>query len=138
MAAVLIIDDDGAVRQLVKLILQQKGYEVLLASNGLEGLMVYSTYHSRIDLVLTDIDMPEMNGIELANRIRDREPSKNILLMSGRPVGDPQRPDVPILPKPFRPDQLIDAVEAALGAAGDRGPGAGQNRGQGPGARGRM
>ena len=124
MAAVLVIDDDGAVRQLLKLILQQKGYEVLLASNGLEGLMVYTTYHSRIDLVLTDVDMPEMNGIELANRVRDREPSKNILLMSGRPVGDPNRPDVPTLAKPFRPDQLIEAVEAALGAAGGRGPGA--------------
>jgi len=62
--------------------------------------------------------MPEMNGIELANRIRDHEPSKNILLMSGRPVEDPKRPDVPILPKPFRPDQLIEAVEAALGVRG--------------------
>ena len=118
MAAVLVIDDDGAVRQLLKLILQQKGYEVLLASNGLEGLMVYTTYHSRIDLVLTDVDMPELNGIELANRIRAREPSKSILLMSGRPAEDPQRPDLPIFPKPFRPDQLIEAVEAALGVRG--------------------
>ena len=70
MATVLVVEDNEALRQLVMMILQQKGHDVLCASNGLEGLMVYSSYRTRLDLVLTDIDMPQMNGIALATRIR--------------------------------------------------------------------
>ena len=72
MAAVLVVEDNDAVRQLVVMLLEQKGHSVLSASNGLEGLMVYSSYHSRVDLVLTDVDMPQMDGIQLAGRIRAR------------------------------------------------------------------
>ena len=86
------------------------------ASNGLEALMVYSSYRINLDLVLTDIDMPQMNGIELAVRIRDLDPAKKILMMSGRVQSDAERKiDCPFLPKPFRPDQLVEAVNTALG-----------------------
>jgi two-component system, cell cycle sensor histidine kinase and response regulator CckA len=115
MATVLVVDDDGGVRRLVELILQQKGHDVLLASNGLEGLMVYSSYRSRIDLVLTDFDMPQMNGLELADRIHARDPGKRILLMSGRPPQNPGcKEEPPIILKPFLPHQLIEAVEGIL------------------------
>jgi CheY-like chemotaxis protein len=117
MAAVLVVDDDEGVRQLVVMLLEQHGHEVLWASNGLEGLMVYSSYRANLDLVLTDVDMPQMNGIELATRIRTRDPSKKILLMSGRASQDQNGPgNCPILSKPFLPDQLIAAVEGALKA----------------------
>jgi CheY-like chemotaxis protein len=117
MATVLLVDDDAGVRQIVAMILKQNGHDVLWASNGLEALMVYSSYRSRLDLVLTDVDMPQMNGIELAARIRARDPSKKILLMTGRPLDDLEGPQgCPLLAKPFGPDQLIEALEGALKA----------------------
>ena len=58
MATVLVVEDEEALRQLVAMLLQNKGHDVLQACNGLEGLMVYSSYRTRLDLVLTDIDMP--------------------------------------------------------------------------------
>jgi CheY-like chemotaxis protein len=117
MAAVLVVEDNDAVRQLVVMLLEQKGHDVLSASNGLEGLMVYSSYHSRVDLVLTDVDMPQMDGIQLVARIRSQDPARKILFMSGRATEDSDRiGNCPILSKPFRPDQLMAAVETLLRA----------------------
>ena len=115
MAAVLVVEDDPGVRNLVVLVLKQKGYDVLSASNGVEGLMVYTSYHSRVDLVLTDVDMPQMNGLELANRIRASDPSKKILIMTGGLSDDVNGClACPILSKPFAPNQLLEAVEGIL------------------------
>jgi two-component system, cell cycle sensor histidine kinase and response regulator CckA len=116
MATVLVVEDNEALRQLVVMLLQQKGYNVLSACNGLEGLMVYSSYHTRLDLVLTDIDMPQMNGIALATRIRALDPSRKIVFMSGASDDPEGLGSYPLLSKPFRPDELIAAVEGALKA----------------------
>jgi CheY-like chemotaxis protein len=117
MAAVLVVEDNEAVRQLVVMLLEQKGHKVLCANNGLEGLMVYSSYRARFDLVLTDIDMPQMNGIQLAARIRARDPARKILFMTGRAEESSEGVgNNPVLSKPFKPDELIVAVEAALKA----------------------
>jgi two-component system cell cycle sensor histidine kinase/response regulator CckA len=115
MATVLVVEDDDAVRDLTVMILKQKGYDVLPASNGLEALMVYSSYHQKIDLVLTDVDMPQMNGVELAVRIHTSDPAKKILLMSGRAGEDLNgAKEFPMLSKPFLPNQLVAAVDSAL------------------------
>ena len=111
MATVLVVDDDSAVRELVTALLKGNGHSVLAAANGLEALMVYSSYRARIDLVVTDVDMPQMNGIELVNRIRALDPSKRIIVMSGRPLDDPVE-NCALLSKPFTPNQLRAAVEA--------------------------
>lgn len=117
MAVILVVDDNEAVRTLVTMLLEQKGHKVLCANNGLEGLMVYSSYRAQFDLVLTDIDMPQMDGIQLAARIRASDPSKKIVLMSGRAAENPEGVgNNPVISKPFRPDELIAAVEAALNA----------------------
>jgi len=115
MATVLVVDDDEGVRNITAMILKQKGHDILQASNGLEALMIYSSYRQKIDLVLTDVDMPQINGLELAARIRARDPSKRILLMSGRAQDDlAASEDCSMLSKPFLPDQLIAAVESIL------------------------
>ena len=117
MAIVLVVDDDEGVRQLLVMILQQSGYDVLWACNGLEALMVYSSYRAHFDLVLTDIDMPQMNGLELVARIRASDPFRKILLMSGREPDSPELPEnCPVLLKPFLPNQLIAAIDSALKA----------------------
>ena len=115
MATVLVVEDEEALRQLVVMLLQNKGHDVLQACNGLEGLMVYSSYRARLDLVLTDIDMPQMKGTALATRIRALDPSRKILFMSGRAPDNPDElGNSPLLSKPFRPDQLMAAIEGVM------------------------
>jgi len=117
MATILIVDDDPAVLRLTSMILERNGYGIVRASNGLEALMLYTSYAQRLDLVLTDVDMPEMDGVELASRIRSTDPSAKVLLMSGRiPEGvQPSELDRVLL-KPFRTERLLTAVRQVLSA----------------------
>ncbi len=115
MANVLLVDDDSAVRKLAALVLERAGYGIVPAANGVEALMVYSSYGERIDAVLTDVDMPGMSGIELVRRIHALDPAVRILVMTGRP------PDGETLPagsrtimKPFRSDELVKAMRETL------------------------
>jgi two-component system, cell cycle sensor histidine kinase and response regulator CckA len=115
MASILVVDDEASLVQLVTMILRQSAYTVLSASSGVEALMVYSSYRTEVDLVLTDIMMPGMNGIELAQRIRALKPTVKILLMSGFTPDNIEVPgDLPLLKKPFLPARLIETVEAIL------------------------
>lgn len=117
MASILVVDDETSILQLVTMVLKQRAYTVLSASNGVEALMVYSSYRSEVDLVLTDIMMPGMNGIELAGRIRALDPNVKILLMSGFTPGNIEIPgNLQLLNKPFLPTRLIETVEEILAA----------------------
>jgi CheY-like chemotaxis protein len=113
MAAVLVVDDDPGICQLARTILEQRGHAVLSASNGVEALIVYTSYHSRLDVVVvTDVNMPQMGGIELAARIHAMHPLRRIVLMTGStPEGVPEY--CTVLTKPFRPDELTAAVQGA-------------------------
>jgi CheY-like chemotaxis protein len=115
MATILLVDDDPAVLRMVAALLEKAGHKVMKASNGLEALHVYESYARHIDLLLTDIAMPHMNGLELAARVRWTHPSAAILLMSGAlPAGIGELPEsYPVVAKPFRAEQLIAAVEEA-------------------------
>lgn len=105
MATILIADDEDAIRSLVSLILTSAGYKVLAAVNGLEAATLYRSYSPSIDLVITDLKMPVMDGYELVRLIRDQHPDARIICMSGHAEqGFPQ--GATILPKPFLPDQL--------------------------------
>ena len=110
MATVVVVYDDPGMRQLARMILEQCGHVVLSASNGVEALMVYASYHSRLDVVVTDVDMPQIRGIELAARINGMNRPKRIVLMTGSlPEKVPEY--CTLLTKPFRPDELIAAVQ---------------------------
>ena len=113
---ILLVDDDEGLAGIVALTLKRNGHNILPASNGIEALLLYSSYRAKIDLVLTDVDMPQMNGIELADRIRALDPSRRILLMSGRALDSLDCSEkCPTLSKPFLPDQLMSAIDSALG-----------------------
>jgi len=110
MATALVVDDDPGLCRLARMVLEQSGHVVLSASNGVEALIVYTSYRSRLDVVvLTDVNMPQM-GIELAARIHAMHPSKRIVLMTGSILEE-----VPeyctMLTKPFPPDKLTAAVQ---------------------------
>ena len=120
MARVLVVDDDPLVRETIVSALQNAGHSALETSDGQRALDVLG--REVFDLLITDILMPTVDGIELILSIRKRQPKLRILSISG---GD--RTGVPdylemseklgalmILPKPFTPKQLLRAVEAML------------------------
>jgi two-component system, cell cycle sensor histidine kinase and response regulator CckA len=79
----LLVEDEAAVRSSVRRLLEWHGYTVLEARNGAEALRVYEAHAEDIDLVLTDVVMPEMGGHELIERLRQRHPELRVLFMSG-------------------------------------------------------
>ena len=81
MAVILIIDDDHQFRKMLRKTLEHDGYEVLEASNGLEGVNIFKEHHA--DLVITDIIMPEQEGIETIAQLRKDYPTLKIIAMSG-------------------------------------------------------
>jgi hypothetical protein len=118
-ATVLVVDDEPAMRHLVRRQLEALGCTVLEAQNGPEALRILSSRRGSLDLVLSDVVMPEMNGTELADRILTDAPDQCIILMSGHVPGGLARIGrreriVPILRKPFLPDQLLEVVGLVL------------------------
>jgi two-component system cell cycle sensor histidine kinase/response regulator CckA len=118
----LVVDDDAGIRRLISGLLRSCGFRVLEAQNGLEAVQVYGSYHSRIALVVTDIEMPVMDGFEAVARMRALDRDIPILVVSGRiPDGFQPAPRCSWLSKPFTPAQLLTSVELALGGPGGGG-----------------
>jgi two-component system, cell cycle sensor histidine kinase and response regulator CckA len=79
----LLVEDEAPVRSSVRRLLEWHGYTVIEARNGAEALRLFETHEEAIDLVLTDVMMPEMGGHELVERLRSRRPELRVLFMSG-------------------------------------------------------
>jgi two-component system cell cycle sensor histidine kinase/response regulator CckA len=110
MATVLIADDEASIRTLMSRVLTSAGYQVLGAANGLEAAALFRSYTSSIDLVITDIVMPVMDGYELIRLIQHDRPDTKIICMTGyAQQGCPE--GTTLLPKPFLPSQLRELVE---------------------------
>lgn len=116
---ILLVEDEETVRRVTRRLLQRLGYTVLVAASAEEALVIHQSEGDRLDLVLTDVVMPGLTGIELAQRLRERAPGLPILFTSGytsRELGsDPHRPPAPFLPKPFSVEDLAARVREALG-----------------------
>jgi len=113
---ILLVDDEEGVRKLVHAVLQSHGYDVLEASNGGMALTTYDKNAHKIDLVLTDVVMPQMTGFELGAQLAGRAPGLKILYMSGyrdNATGSPETPRS-FLHKPFTPDVLLNKVREVL------------------------
>jgi len=78
---ILVVDDDRAIRTLVKALLEVEGYAVLIADGAVTAMKLYD--ESTISLLLTDVVMPNIDGLELADQLLQREPQLRILFMSG-------------------------------------------------------
>jgi PAS domain S-box-containing protein len=116
---VLLVEDEDAVRILAARVLMEQGYAVLEARNGLEALAMLERPDHGIDLVLTDVVMPDMGGVELADRVAAVHPDVRIVYMSGYSEGDKLHPAVresshPFLQKPFSPESLAIRIREAL------------------------
>jgi CheY-like chemotaxis protein len=119
---IVVVEDEQSVRDLAARILQSKGYRVVTAENGRKALDLIAKYPERIDLLLTDVVMPAMNGRELADRVAILRPGIRVLYMSGYP-GDAimkhgvLAEGIAFLEKPFTPDVLLNKVRAVLDAS---------------------
>jgi two-component system, cell cycle sensor histidine kinase and response regulator CckA len=120
-ATVLLAEDNPMVRDVAARILRDAGHTLLLACDGQEGLEVARDHAGTIDLLVTDLVMGRMGGIELAKRLAEQRPELRILFISGfawdnsLPAIDPAR-GIDFLQKPFAPDGLIEAVTRLLAA----------------------
>jgi CheY-like chemotaxis protein len=118
---VLLADDESIVRAVVRETLERSGYDVLEAGDGPQALELAEQHESPIDLLLTDVRMPKMSGVELAERMRHSRPAMRVLFMSGLAEAElvqelERRPDVHFVDKPMTPSVLLERVRAALDA----------------------
>jgi CheY-like chemotaxis protein len=116
---VLVVEDQPAVRSVVRHALERVGYRVLEAENGEAALAIYEREGEGIDLVLTDMIMPRMSGRDLADRLRASQPGIPILFMSGYAADEvPQHnvlePGTHLLEKPFTAEVLQQKVREVL------------------------
>ena len=121
MARILLIDDDDLLRRSLRLGLSRVGHTVVLVTNGKEAMESLSG--DPPDLILTDVVMPEMDGMEVIMEVRHRFPNLPIIAMSGGGSVDSecylnmarQLGSRKVLRKPFSMPELIDAINALLG-----------------------
>jgi two-component system cell cycle sensor histidine kinase/response regulator CckA len=123
---ILVVEDEEGVRKLVSAVLNNGGYTVMEAAHGNAALSIYEKNSHKIDLLLTDVVMPQMNGFELGEQLSLKNPDLQILYMSGyrdspanRPPGEPPKA---FLNKPFTPDSLLAKVREVLDAGGAHPP----------------
>ena len=110
-ATILVVDDAAEVREVVAEYLMDSGHRVLQAGGGVEALRVLDRAPD-VDLVITDVRMPDISGIDLAERITREIPSPRVILISGYFV--PQQINRRVLRKPFRMQELEEAIRAEL------------------------
>ena len=118
---ILVVEDEGQVRELVQEVLHAAGYTVLTAADGDQGIRLCTAYDGRIDLLLTDVVMPGLGGPEMAQCILSRYPTIKVVYMSGYAsdaMGDHGilASGTAFLQKPFTPDILLGKVRETLDA----------------------
>jgi DNA-binding response OmpR family regulator len=122
MKRILIIEDDEQLRPMIRRILEKAGYGVVEAPNGKEGIRLFRAQSA--DLIITDIFMPEKEGLETITELRRDFPDVRIIAMSGGGIKTGTFSTLPYakalgahgtLSKPFQHRELLDMVEAVLG-----------------------
>lgn len=114
MSTVLVVDDQDAVLRLACLLLRRAGFDVVSAGTADEAIA--AAEQGPIDLVLSDLVMPERDGFELLDELRSRVPGLRAVMMTASfPDAYATRQDgTPVVAKPFRNDDLVAEVESAL------------------------
>jgi CheY-like chemotaxis protein len=117
---VLVVEDEPALREMVRMTLEQYGYRILEAQSGVEALKVWKEHPNQIDLLLTDMKMPEgMNGRELGEKLLNERPDLKVIYTSGygRDVAGPDlmlKEGVMFLQKPYHPKTLAKTIRDCL------------------------
>ena len=122
---VLLVEDEATIRDLLTMMLRSRGYQVLVASDGFEALIIDDTHHADIDIVITDLRMPSLDGQQLVEQLRSRGRTVPVLFISG--YADTGPPAMPLqgrerfLAKPFGPTELFVAIDELIETAAEGG-----------------
>ncbi len=121
---ILLAEDTEIVREMVRDILKNNGYTVLAYPDGKEAFTCFKEDPAKVDMVLTDIVMPRMNGKELAQQCREERPELGVLYMSGYldsqlNTEEDLSGNSDFIAKPFRPAELLKKIEALIESAPD-------------------
>jgi two-component system cell cycle sensor histidine kinase/response regulator CckA len=112
---ILVAEDNEALRTLLRIALERCGYTILEARNGPEALRLAELHHEPISLLVSDLEMPRMGGLQLARQLALARPGLKLLLLSGRDcASDLVDSGVAFLRKPFRPSALAAKVRLVL------------------------
>ncbi|MDE3223593.1 MAG: response regulator, partial [Acidobacteriota bacterium] len=117
---VLVVDDEEAILMLLQEVMRAEGFSFILARNGTEALDLVIERDEEVDLVITDLNMPKMDGLELVAILRERRPDLSVIVMSGlatdaTTAGRLEKSGAKFLAKPFTVSQLLNAVFDTMG-----------------------
>ena len=114
---VLLVDDEASVRLYITAVLRSEGFQVLEAADGVDALAMLRKIRGAVDVVVTDVNMPRMTGIELVNAAKIAFPGIPVVYISGehlkQELHNPQH-RVAFLQKPFLPQAVLDAVREVI------------------------
>ncbi|WP_394692884.1 cell cycle two-component system response regulator CpdR [Hyphobacterium sp.] len=121
MAKILLAEDDGSMRDFLAKALKRAGHDVVACADGDEGLSVFEANKDAFDLLLTDIVMPGIDGIELARRAAELTPALKIMFITGFAAvalnaGSSAPTNAKVLSKPFHLRELVDEVDRVMAA----------------------
>jgi len=125
---ILLVEDDPPIRRLIRRSLDGQGYQLLEACNGLEALGLLADHHGPIDLLVTDVVMPQMDGFTLGERLVESHPETRVLFLSGyadqsaRVRHALKKVGSAFLLKPFTQSGLLQKICVQLDTAAGRGP----------------
>jgi CheY-like chemotaxis protein len=116
---VLLVDDTAVIRDLATEVLSEAGFEAHAAEDGASALGFLRAREKPVDVIITDLTMPQMDGLALIREVRKLSPATRVVLMTGYldgeqlAAGSADQPDL-VLSKPFRPPELLQAIEDVL------------------------
>jgi PAS domain S-box-containing protein len=116
---ILVVEDDDVTRQALKSLLEAQNYHALEASNGFQALQVYDQARQHIELVISDIVMPEMGGMTLYRKLKEKWPHLKVLFVTGHPMDLEDQTmlevgSIPWIAKPFSSRQILGAIKSLL------------------------
>ena len=116
MCKLLLVDDEEMIRVCVGAILEMTGHEVIFARDGQEAIDIYEKNRDQINLVVMDITMPKMDGVDAAKVMKKIDPSVKVVLMSGQTERDFNEATADaFIPKPFSARDICGVVQRILG-----------------------